>query len=305
MPGSGDGRPGTLASGRPRPRAGQASSPAGGAGETGGVPPGNAHRGRLTGLAYQSPEGPRFGLLLLILMSAYVISAFTADTLTAAIQVVLFLVAISLAVRTSRLSRRTAGLVIGIAVTGSAAAVALALTGSEVALGIANVWTALMLLFGVILILGRVFAQREVTVQSIYGAVSAYIIIGLLFAAIYSAMYRFGNNTFFVHGETDDVKTFQYFSFTTLTTLGYGDYTAGGSGGQAVAVMEALLGQIFLATLVARLVAAFRGPRVPAEGETVRPARPGRAAQPGRTVKAPTGHGPRPAFRRSRPRPGR
>ena len=60
------------------------------------------------------------------------------------------------------------------------------------------------------------------------------------------------------------IRTYQYFSFTTLTTLGYGDFTAGGSFGRAVAVLEALTGQIFLATLVARprarLVSAYRRP---------------------------------------------
>ena len=55
-----------------------------------------------------------------------------------------------------------------------------------------------------------------------------------------------------------NTQTFQYFSFTTLTTLGYGDFTALENSGRAVAVMEALTGQVFLATLVARLVAAFR-----------------------------------------------
>jgi hypothetical protein len=254
------------------------------------------------GLPDESPVGPRFGLLLLILISAYVISAFTSDTLTAALQVVLYLVAIALAVRTSRLSRGSARLVIAIAVIGSAGAVALALSGSQAGLGVANVWTALMLLFGVVLILGRVFAQREVTMQSIFGAVSAYIIIGLLFASIYAAMYRFGNGHFFVNGETDDVKTFQYFSFTTLTTLGYGDYTAAGSGGQAVAVMEALLGQVFLATLVARLVAAFRGPRMSAVETGTPPGRPDRASRPGGVRRGAPGRGPRPSFRRPRVR---
>ena len=51
---------------------------------------------------------------------------------------------------------------------------------------------------------------------------------------------------------------FQYFSFTTLTTLGYGDFTAAFKGGRAVAMLEAMTGQIFLATLVAKLVATFR-----------------------------------------------
>jgi hypothetical protein len=55
-----------------------------------------------------------------------------------------------------------------------------------------------------------------------------------------------------------NTQTFQYFSFTTLTTLGYGDFTAAGDGGRAVAVLEAIIGQMFLATLVARLVAGFR-----------------------------------------------
>jgi hypothetical protein len=50
---------------------------------------------------------------------------------------------------------------------------------------------------------------------------------------------------------------------TTLTTLGYGDFTAAGNGSRAIAVMEALTGQVFLATLVARLVAAYRSPAEP------------------------------------------
>ena len=55
-----------------------------------------------------------------------------------------------------------------------------------------------------------------------------------------------------------NTKEFQYFSFTTLTTLGYGDFTAVGDGGRAFAVLEAMIGQMFLATLVARLVAGLR-----------------------------------------------
>jgi Ion channel len=262
---------------------------------------------RFGGLTYLNPEGPHFGLLLLILISAYLISAFTSSAVTSAILIVLYLVVISLALRNARISRRTARLVIAIAVGGSAVAVALVLSPSVDARGVAGVWAALMLLFGVVLILGRVFTQPQVTLQSIFGAVSAYMIIGLMFAAIYLAMSSFGSGDFFVHGEISNIKTFQYFSFTTLTTLGYGDYTAAGSGGQAVAVIEALVGQIFLATLVARLVAAFRGPQTSEAGQQARQARPGRAARPGRTATArtPVGRGPRPAFQRPRTRPGR
>lgn len=207
-------------------------------------------------------SGDRFGLLLLILVTSYLMSAFTAGVLVSTIQIVLFVGVAALALRGERLRRRTAEVAIIVVAAGSVAAIILALTNAaEASLGVANVWTALILLFSVALIVRRVLMQPEVTLQSIFGAISAYMIIGLMFAAVYGAMYRFGGDTFFAQRAAGNSKTFQYFSFTTLTTLGYGDYTAAASGGQAVAVVEAMVGQVFLATLVARLVAAFRGPQ--------------------------------------------
>jgi hypothetical protein len=109
-----------------------------------------------------------------------------------------------------------------------------------------------------VVIVRQVLSQREVTVQSIYGAISAYLIIGLMFAAFYAAAYYLGPKPFFASHQTGSVSIFQYFSFTTLTTLGYGDYTAFQSGGRAVAMLEAMTGQIFLSVLVAKLVSSFR-----------------------------------------------
>ena len=140
------------------------------------------------------------------------------------------------------------------------AAVLLVLDSDGPGAGVANLWTGLILLLAAVLIVRRVLSRPEVTLQSIYGAISAYLVLGLMFAAFYAAMYRFGGNTFFNQGKhVGDTRIFQYFSFITLTTTGYGDYTAAGSGGQAVAVLEAITGVVFLATLVARLVAGFRG----------------------------------------------
>jgi Ion channel len=277
------------------------------------------HRG--AGARRGEPRGDRFGLLLLLLIVAYLLSAFVAGGYVSVIQIVLFLAVTTLAIRSGQVGRRTARLVITVAVGGSAFAITLALTHSaDASAAVANLWAAMMLLFGVVLIVRRVLAQPTVTLQSIFGAISAYMIIGLMFAAVFSAMNKFGNGTFFAGGRTGNVKTFQYFSFTTLTTLGYGDYTAAGSGGQAVAVIEAMLGQIFLATLVARLVAAFRpgsgsgggsGGRARRAGPWPRgrPARPGRAGS--RPRPAPAGarriasRGRARPARRSPPHPGR
>jgi hypothetical protein len=202
----------------------------------------------------------RTGVLLLILIFTYLLSAFTKGILISTFQVVLFLAVVLIALRNGQLRPRAIRIATIVVLAGSVlAAVLLVLDTDGPGAGVANVWTALILLLAAVLIVRRVLARPEITLQSIYGAISAYLILGLMFAAFYAAMFRFGGNTFFANGRTGDTRTFQYFSFVTLTTTGYGDYTAAASGGQAVAVIEAITGQIFLATLVARLVAGFRG----------------------------------------------
>jgi voltage-gated potassium channel Kch len=223
----------------------------------------------------------RYGLLLLVLMVSYVLSAFIGGKWVDAVQIGLFLGVSLLAVRAENVNRRAAQLVAVVIVTGSVVAAVLALNKSEVDSGLAYSWSALMLLFAAGVIVRRVLAQPEVSLQSIFGAISAYMIIGLMFAAIYEAINKFTAEPFFAQGAGYGLKTFQYFSFTTLTTLGYGDYTAKQPGGQAVAVMEALLGQIFLATLVARLVAAFRGISLRQRADAADPASAAQAAGPG------------------------
>ena len=138
--------------------------------------------------------------------------------------------------------------------------------GTKAGLGAAELWKALVLLMTAVVVVRRILAKPTVTIQSIYGALSAYLIIGLMFAASYAAIEQLGGSDFFANDEPANTQTFQYFSFTTLTTLGYGDFTAAESGARSIAVLEALTGQIFLATLVARLVAAYRTPERPEPG---------------------------------------
>ena len=198
-----------------------------------------------------------------MLIASYLLSAFSGKRLDTNLQIALFVTVLLLALRTSSLPRRRRLLFGGAAVAGSAAALGLALTGTEAGLGAAQLWKGVILLLAAILIVHRVLARNTVTIQSIYGALSAYIIVGLMFAAFYTAIGYLAGGPFFADHQPADSQTYQYFSFTTLTTLGYGDFTAASNGGRAIAVMEALTGQIFLATLVARLVAAFRAPAEP------------------------------------------
>ena len=204
----------------------------------------------------------KFGQLLLVIVVSYLLSAFASGSWVSAVQVALFFGVAALAVQTAHVQRRVALLAMIAFTAGSALIGALVIAvPTDAVLGAANIWKGTVLAFAVVLIVSRVLAQPTVTIQSIYGALSAYMIIGLMFAACYGAMDKLIAGSFFTSGSPANSQTFQYFSFTTLTTLGYGDFTAAQSGGRAVAVLEAIIGQVFLATLVARLVSAFRTPR--------------------------------------------
>jgi hypothetical protein len=176
-----------------------------------------------------------------VLVATYLLSAFSNGKLTAGVQIALISVILGLALRTSPMPGRWPLVIGGCTVAGSAAATGALLSGTSAGHGVANIWVSLILLLSVVLIVRRVLARPSVTIQSIYGALSAYLLTGLMFAACYSAMEHLGQAPFFADGQPASTQTFQYFSFTTLTTLGYGDFTAAGSGGRAVAVLEAIV----------------------------------------------------------------
>ena len=217
-------------------------------------------------------SGPRSGLLLLVLIATYLLSAFTDGQWVNNVQILAFVVTLVLAMRNALVPKRIATAAITVVLAGSAIVTVLVLVQpSDPVMAAAQIWTGLILLLTVIVIVRRILADTSVTLQSIYAALAAYMIIGFMFAAFYAAMNRIGSGPFFANGMPGNTRTFQYFSFTTLTTLGYGDFTAAGNAGRAVAVMEAMTGQIFLATLVARLVSAFRPsgpPDPPPAGDT-------------------------------------
>ena len=205
-------------------------------------------------------EAGRYGLLLVFLITAYLLSAFTSRKVASDVQIGLIAVILVLALRTSPLPGWWPVLIGMAALAGSAAAIIVDLTWPPLGTGVADLWRALMLLLTATLIVRRVLARPTVTLQSLYGALSAYLVVGLMFAACYAAMQQLSQHAFFADGQPGTTQTFQYFSFTTLTTLGYGDFTAAGNSGRAIAVLEAMTGQVFLATLVARLVSVYRSP---------------------------------------------
>ncbi len=115
-------------------------------------------------------------------------------------------------------------------------------------------------------ILRDISTENRTTIERIYGALCAYMFIGVLFALLYShleyrdpgvAAFTASNEAILqsTASETSLMPIFTYFSFVTLTTLGYGDITPASDAVRTLAWMEALIGQLFLAVMVAGFVA--------------------------------------------------
>src|SRR5215210_880419 len=102
--------------------------------------------------------------------------------------------------------------------------------------------------------ISRVLHHRRVTYETVLGALCAYVLIGLLFAFLFLAVNEVRSESFFTQPGEHTQGEYLYFSFVALTTLGFGDLSPSVGLPQALTVLEALLGSIFLVTLVARLV---------------------------------------------------
>ena len=119
-----------------------------------------------------------------------------------------------------------------------------------------SIFGIIFIAYIIVLILFHIFRQTEVDQETIYGAIVVYILIGLMWVFLY-------NLTEFLHPQSfsfsqalgsESRKALYYFSFVTLTTLGYGDITPVSDPAKSLAMLEAIVGQIYLTVLVARLV---------------------------------------------------
>ena len=105
--------------------------------------------------------------------------------------------------------------------------------------------------------IGRRILVREtrIDIETLAGTIDIYVLFGMFFAALYATIEQFTSTAFFAQATQATANTFTYFSFVTLATLGYGDLTPATDLGRSLVVFEAMLGQIFLVTVIARVVA--------------------------------------------------
>ena len=99
---------------------------------------------------------------------------------------------------------------------------------------------------------------QGVTVQAVAGALAVYLLIGIAFSFAITTMARIDGGAYFAQGTDGTESQRVYFSFTSMTTTGFGDLTPAQRGGRAVAVLEMLTGQIYLVTVISLLVGNLR-----------------------------------------------
>ena len=116
-------------------------------------------------------------------------------------------------------------------------------------------------LMTIIVIALGVARQESVNAQSVTGAIGIYLLLGMFFVYLYGASAYLGHSAFFVQTASASRQLFQYFGFVTLATVGYGDYTAAHTLGRMLAIVEALMGQLYLVTVLAILVSQLGRPR--------------------------------------------
>jgi hypothetical protein len=114
--------------------------------------------------------------------------------------------------------------------------------------------TLVQLVRGLIVLL-RVSGVR---VQAVMGALAVYLLIGIAFSFAITTMAKIDGGNYFAQGTDGSESQRVYFSFTSMTTTGYGDLTPAQRGGRAVAVLEMLTGQIYLVTVISLLVGNLR-----------------------------------------------
>jgi len=137
-------------------------------------------------------------------------------------------------------------------------AIAMIRSETQTLILIYSVVTTSYMVYIIALIVNQIFEGGTITVSKVVGGVAVYILVGHLWAALYLTVYILYPESFQYGGEViksdEALKHLSYFSFVTLTTIGYGDILAVSSIARVFVMLEGLLGQLFPAIFIAKLV---------------------------------------------------
>lgn len=196
----------------------------------------------------------QYGLVLLLLLLTFFFIGISPDgrfgpLVVIAIESVTLLVTLK-AAGSRRWLLITSALVAGLAML---AGIGHAIADDQISSAYTSGMSALIVLLAPTAILRSSIKRKVLDIQSVLAALCLYVMIGLSFSFIFGLIQQLSGQPFFAQG-SGTPSSFLYFSFATITTVGYGDLTGRTGLGHTLAVFEAMLGQMYLVTVVALLV---------------------------------------------------
>jgi ion channel len=210
------------------------------------------------GLRAELLAADNYGLLLGLLVADYVIlsvaipGAWALLVTTGSVALTALLAFHTSLVRGGIL--RAVQIAVALAVLG---AIGVAIGSSDRGKGVIFVLLSLLVLASPIAIVSRIIHHTRVTLDTLLGSICVYVLIGLVFTCVDIGVQLVSGTSYFAQSGQHGTPDFVYFSFITMTTVGYGDLSPAHGFPRTMAVLEALTGQIFLVVMVSRLVALF------------------------------------------------
>jgi Ion channel len=200
-----------------------------------------------------------YGLIVVMILATYVLALVANRQRAVTLLVFAQAVTVWQVLRTSHARRGLRMLANAVFVLAALAAVAeLFTSGDSTLVALTFLVGSLLYLVAPLSIVRHIGYRREVDRQTMLGALAAYLLLGMAFGFAYRCLGGIQPGPFFGRAGDGTLSQHLFFSFVTLTTTGYGNLVPAGNPGQSIAVLEALLGQLFLVTAVAKIVDAWR-----------------------------------------------
>lgn len=199
-----------------------------------------------------------YGLVLLLVVVTYVVSVSAAEARAASVVLVVQLGTVWLTLRTSRarpVVRRVADIVLCLAGIVAIGSFFVHQRGTELG-GIFAV-CCLLYLIAPFSIVRHLIIRRDIDIESLLGAVAAYLLIGMFFAFAYPGGRPVRQRAILRLGGHGSLGQDMFSSLVTMTTLGYGNLVPSANPGQTLSVLEAIIGQLFLVAAVGKIISSL------------------------------------------------
>ena len=196
-----------------------------------------------------------YGVVLLLVVVTYIVSVSVTEEWATSIVLTVQLATVWFTLRISHARpgiRFIANVVLVLAAVVAAVSFFVHNPGDQ--LGVISIVCCLLYFIAPFSIVRDLVFRPVVDSETLLGAVAAYLLIGMFFAFAYKAAGELGSSPFFGPAGKGSLSQDLFFSFVTMTTVGYGNLVPAANPGQTLAVLEAVIGQLFLVVAVGKII---------------------------------------------------